>query len=103
MDPSRYSRRQAEAEIIVRAWKDETFMEKLLSNPKEALRDLGRTVPEDLEVAIVQETERMVSLVLPARPDNIETLTDSELLRIAAKDTAPRSADQGGVPHVVII
>lgn len=59
-----------EAEIIAKAWEDESFRQELLSNPKEAIaKRLGAKLAESLEVRVVQETPNNLYLVLPVKPD----------------------------------
>jgi hypothetical protein len=65
------TRKELEAEIIAKAWKDERFRQELLSNPKEAItKTLGAKLAENLEIRVVQETPNNLYLVLPVKPDH---------------------------------
>ncbi|MCL6611572.1 MAG: NHLP leader peptide family RiPP precursor [Peptococcaceae bacterium] len=64
-------------EIIKKALEDNDFKKALLDSPKEALGRLGLKVPEEIEVKVVEETSRVVYLVLPVNPE--EQLNDKQL------------------------
>ncbi|NCR02474.1 MAG: NHLP leader peptide family natural product precursor [Microcystis aeruginosa LG13-03] len=52
-------------EIVARAWRDAAFKQQLLSNPKAVLTEAGMSVPEDVELQVVQDTPTLRHLVLP--------------------------------------
>lgn len=54
--------------IITRAWHDEGFKQRLLENAAAALREEGFEVPEGLTVRAVENTERLVHIIIPDRP-----------------------------------
>ncbi|NCR02473.1 MAG: NHLP leader peptide family natural product precursor [Microcystis aeruginosa LG13-03] len=54
-------------EIVARAWRDAAFKQQLLSNPKAVLTEAGMSVPEDVELQVVQDTPTLRHLVLPQR------------------------------------
>jgi hypothetical protein len=84
--------RDLQAHLIGRAWKDEAFKQELLSNPKAVvereLRELspGATLPEHVQIQVLEETPTIRYLVLPARPviDSGEALSDADLAHVAA-------------------
>ncbi len=54
---------------IIRAWKDKTFKQELLSNTKVVLKkEFGTALPDDIEVQVLEENRNIVYLVLPAVP-----------------------------------
>jgi hypothetical protein len=54
--------------LIDKSVADETFRERLLADPRGALeRELGRSLPEGIEVKVVEETPESVYLVLPPK------------------------------------
>lgn len=57
------------AQIVAKAWADETFMARLLQEPAQVLCEYGIPVPDGVEVRAVQNTNSVIHLVLPARPD----------------------------------
>ena len=83
--------RDLEAHLIARAWRDEAFKQELLRDPKAALaRELARiapgaTLPEQVEIHVVEETPTTRYLVLPSKPvtEVGEVLSDVDLEPIA--------------------
>jgi hypothetical protein len=77
------TRRDMEAEIIARALKDEGFARELRADPKAVIeREVG-TLPEGIEIKVVEETPSTLYLVLPAHPSPGRQLSDEELERVA--------------------
>lgn len=75
-------RTQAELEIIAKAWKDETFKQALLSDPKAILaQELGTTFPDDLRVTVVEAEPNSFYLRLPAKPEVADSLPLSDLVQ----------------------
>lgn len=71
------SRKDLEVQLIERAWQNEVFRQELLCNSKAAIEaELGKKLPEDLQITVLEETSSLIYLVLPANPDQ---LTDQEL------------------------
>lgn len=66
------------SQIIERAWSDESFKKKLLSDPKEAATEMGVKLPENIEVKIWENTATDEHIVLPANPIETE-LSEMEL------------------------
>ncbi len=70
-------RQKFEAELIEKAWKDETFRQDLIENPKEAVsREFGLNFPDSISLQVVEESADTMYMVIPAAPD---TATDREL------------------------
>ncbi|SFI48786.1 NHLP leader peptide domain-containing protein [Paenibacillus sp. UNC496MF] len=60
---------QLQQQIIEKAWSDPAFKAKLLANPKEALQEaFGLSLPDDVELVVVEETPTKFALVLPQNP-----------------------------------
>jgi len=56
--------------LIKRSWESSAFRRKLLSSPKEAMEEeFGLVLPPDLTVHVHEETDRVIHLVLPDRPE----------------------------------
>jgi hypothetical protein len=82
------SRRDSEARLIDRAWKDEAFRRALIEDPKGTLeRELQVKVPEGVSLTVLEETPTQRYLVLPPAPrqDGGE-LSDAELEAVAGAD-----------------
>jgi len=86
------TRQEFEADLIVKAWKDPKFREQLLRNPKRVLEQyLGIKLPADLQIKILEETERQLYLVIPPNPDQMPDLelSDAELEMVAGGTGTP--------------
>lgn len=73
-----------EAKIIARAWKDPRFKEKLLKNPKAAMKEIGVDIPETLQIKVVEDKPNSYTLILPPTAPHTEELSDQELEKLAA-------------------
>jgi hypothetical protein len=45
------------SQVVARAWCDEAFMKRLLSDPRSVLAEHGMEVPEDVEVQVEEDDE----------------------------------------------
>jgi len=66
MEPQMQSR--AINKVIAKAWMDEGFKKKLLSNPTASLKEEGVEVPQGVEFRIAGDTAGLRHLVLPPKP-----------------------------------
>jgi len=84
-DQTQSTRRDLEIKLITRAWKDEAFARELRSNPKAVFeREVGSKLPGDVEVKVVEETEKTIYLVLPEKPQAAQGELSEEQLAAAA-------------------
>jgi hypothetical protein len=60
--------------IVEKAWIDNTFKDRLLSDPAKVLRAEGVKIPQGVEVRIVEDTENVLHVVLPVKPASQEAL-----------------------------
>ena len=76
-----------ERRLVQRSLQDEEFRQKLLDDPRETLeQELGRGLPEGLQVRAVEETKDTIYLVLPfasAVGGQGGSLSDQELDAVA--------------------
>lgn len=81
------TRQALERELIVRAYKDAAFKQKLLSNPKATVGEiLGTEVPEYFEIKVFEQPANALYLVVPANIDSNSgsaELTEEELEAVA--------------------
>lgn len=64
-------RTEIQNKIIEKAMTDEAFKKELIANPKEALKkEFNIELPEDINVKVLEETEKQYYLVIPACPDD---------------------------------
>jgi hypothetical protein len=63
-------RRDIEARIIAKAWKDEAYKQELLTNPKAVIeREFEIQLPEEVSIQIREENPTSLYFVLPILPD----------------------------------
>jgi hypothetical protein len=74
------TREELEKEIIKKAQSDDNFKKSLLEKPHEAIAQFGVQVPGEVEVRVVEESAKVVYLLLPVNPDQ---LTDELLDAVA--------------------
>ena len=78
------SRRQFEAQIIAKAWKDPEYKKRLLKSPKEVIQEElriirpGLTLPDNLQVYIHEETPNAVHMTLPVNPADYGEVSGDE-------------------------
>ena len=57
-------------EVFEKAWADKAFKQELLNNPKAVLtKELGLTIPENVEMTALEETANTRYLVIPKSSD----------------------------------
>jgi len=69
-------------QLVARAWNDAAFKAKLLADPANVLKENGLTPPSSLKIQVVENTDKVVYLVLPLKPAP-EELSQEELHRVA--------------------
>jgi hypothetical protein len=52
-------------QLVQRATEDPALRQRLLQAPKQVLAEAGVTLPEGLEIEIVENTDKVIHLVLP--------------------------------------
>ena len=75
-------------QIIAKAWMDEGFKQKLLSEPAEILREEGIELPPGVEIRMVENTDNVFHFVLPAKPVG-DVISDDQLEKISAGGAYP--------------
>lgn len=59
----------AQNQLIQKAWEDQAFREKLIEDPKAAIRELlGVAIPDHVQLKTLQETPDQLYLVIPPNP-----------------------------------
>jgi hypothetical protein len=66
------------SQLIARCWSDETYKRKFLADPAATFKAEGIaiTAPERAKIQVVENTEKLVHLVIPIRPSE---LSDEDL------------------------
>jgi hypothetical protein len=55
-------------DLIARAWTDESFMGRLLANPRAVMTEVGMNIPSGVNVVVLEDTPETIHFVLPAKP-----------------------------------
>ena len=66
--------------MVAKAWSDELFKKRLLADPAAVLKEHGIAVPAEMAVKVVEDSARVVHLILPERPGEV---SDEELAKVA--------------------
>jgi hypothetical protein len=74
--------------IIAKAWIDDEFKRKLLTDTAAVLKEEGVEVPEGIVVRAVENTDKLFHLVLPPKPD-IKEMNDEQLQRLTRDGIDP--------------
>jgi len=80
------------AGIVAQAWSDENFKKRLLADPAGVLRQRGIQFATGQRVVIVEDTDKVVHLILPRKPDGA---LGQEALELILGGTALGSAVSG--------
>jgi len=75
---------KAYAKIVAKAWADEGFKQRLLSDPTTVLKEHGIEVPVGVVFKVVESTSNLVYLTLPPRPDSSQVAAEELDSREAA-------------------
>ncbi len=59
--------------IVAKAWADEGFKQRLLTDPKATLQAEGLSFPEGAEVHAVETNDRLVYFPIPPKPTGLST------------------------------
>ncbi|HOV81024.1 MAG TPA: NHLP leader peptide family RiPP precursor [Bacillota bacterium] len=74
-------RQELKEKIIEKAQVDQEFSKALIENPKRALGQSGVQLPEGVTIKVVEESPRVLYLVLPVDPGE---LADEQLDNVTA-------------------
>ena len=76
MEDERNERSKIMYKIIAKAWADESFKERLLSDSRRVLQEEGIPVPPGVEVKVLEQTDMQLYVVLPKKPTDSEVIED---------------------------
>ncbi len=69
--------------VMERAWTDPGYKRKLLSNPEDAVAEMGVHLPASVKLKIWENTPTVEHMVLPMNPAAAAELNDAELESVA--------------------
>jgi len=73
-----------EQAVIEEVWRNESFREKLLADPKKAITETFGIKFGTVNLKVIEETENEMILIIPRKPEGVETeLTEAELENIS--------------------
>ena len=78
-------------QIIAKAWQDDKFKRRLLAEPAAVAKEFGLQVLPGVQLRVVENTDKLVHLTLPAKPRDGE-IADSELAGVAGGTKTPSGA-----------
>lgn len=83
------TRKDIETRIITNAWKDESYKQELLSNPKAVIeKEFGIKIADNIDVQILEENSSSVYFVLPMKPTAVaQELSEEDLETVAGGGT----------------
>jgi nitrile hydratase alpha subunit/class II bacteriocin class with double-glycine leader peptide len=82
--PTQITRRDLEAHLIEKAWKDPEFKRQVASDPKGMFeKHLGQKLPEKLKIFIHEEDANTLYFSIPPAPSNLNELSDEDLEKVA--------------------
>jgi len=81
---SKRTRKDIEADITAKAWKDDVYKQELFSNSKAVIeREFSVQLPAEMSVQVLEENPNTLYFVLPVRPNSPKELTEEELEAVA--------------------
>jgi hypothetical protein len=63
--------------LVAKAWSDESLKQRLIEDPATVLREQDIEVPYDVEIKVLEDTDQVRHLILPASPSG--DLSDEDL------------------------
>ena len=84
------------AEVIVTAWKDQAYREKLAGDPAGVLREAGLELPADCRVTLMEDTGDVSHISIPRLEDM--AATDKERFMAELAGLVPVPAGDRGAP-----
>jgi len=73
MEETREEQGKKYAKLIAKAWSDESFKERLLSDSRAVLEAEGISVPPGVDVKVLEQTDAQFFMVIPKKPEGGRT------------------------------
>jgi len=68
-------------------YKTRAYRSRAVSEPRAVLREFGLNLPDTIQVRVHDSTADMRYIVLPARPDGTDSLSETELAKLVTRDS----------------
>ena len=68
MEETREEQGKKYAKLVAKAWSDESFKERLLTDSRAILEAEGITVPPGVDVKVMEQTDTQFFMVIPKKP-----------------------------------
>jgi hypothetical protein len=72
------------AVCVAKAWADEDYKQRLISDPATVFKKEGLAVPEGMKIKVVENTHEVFHMILPESPDSTEGAIENVEERLAA-------------------
>lgn len=92
MTQSSEDQRLAYAKVMARVWSDDSYKARLQDDPAATLKEAGIDIPSGISLKVVENTESVRHVVLPAPPPEGE-LAEDDLERVAGGNYVLTSPD----------
>jgi hypothetical protein len=76
------------SEVIAKCWADEDYKQRLLADPMATLKEGGLEIVPGLSIKVVENTDKILYLVIPAKPRG--DLSDEDLDEVTGGTRAKR-------------
>ena len=83
---SSMTRKEIEEHLIVKSWQDTAFKKELINDPKTVLKREGISLPDSINLCVMEEDLNTSYLIIPVQPSNptgTDQLSEAELESIA--------------------
>ena len=72
------------AQLVAETWTDDKLKARLMQNPAAVMRERGISVPEGVDLKVVENTDTVTYLTLPAKPSgDVTELNMADLAGVA--------------------
>ena len=89
-------RHNIEDRIVAEAWSNPQFKKELLENPRAAItKHLKINIPDDMEISVIEETQKHIYFVLPVNPAETGSELTLEALDAVAGGTVSPTYEYG--------
>jgi hypothetical protein len=95
-EKERRTHRRRAAQLVARAWSDEQFKNKLLSDPASTFAEYALPVPAGSKLRVVENPPGVTTFVLPARPAEVNHVVLDRLCSQLLDGQGDSPADCGG-------